>query len=35
MEDMITQVLLMEKVEGVNVDHLRDLLKELADQEKK
>ncbi len=35
MEEMVTQVLLMEKVEGVNVDHLRNLLKELADQGKK
>ncbi len=35
MEEMITQILLMEKAEGVNVDYLRDLLKELAEQEKK
>lgn len=35
MEEMITQVLLIEKAEGVNVDHLRDLLKELTEQEKK
>ncbi|WP_304521892.1 hypothetical protein [Bacillus toyonensis] len=34
MKEMITQVLLIEKAEGVNVNHLRDLLKELAEQEK-
>ncbi|MGG5737775.1 hypothetical protein [Bacillus cereus group sp. IBL03679] len=34
MEEMITQVLLMEQVDGVNVNHLRDLLKELSEQEK-
>ncbi|MFK4329969.1 hypothetical protein ABH955_000621 [Bacillus sp. RC240] len=34
MEDMINQVLLMEKTEGVNVEHLRNLLKELSEKDK-
>lgn len=33
MEDMINQVLLMEKTEGINADQLRDLLKELSEQD--
>lgn len=35
MEDMITQVLIIEKTEGESVDHLRDLLTELVEQGKK
>lgn len=34
MEDMINQVLLMEKTEGINADQLRVLLKELSEQDK-
>ncbi|WP_255302364.1 hypothetical protein [Bacillus thuringiensis] len=34
MEEMINQVLLMEKTEGKCADHLRDLLKELSEQDK-
>ncbi len=32
MEDMINQVLLMEKTEGINIDDLRELLKELSEK---
>lgn len=34
MEQMITDVLLLEKTEGVNIDHLRELLQQLADADK-
>ncbi|MDN4873654.1 MULTISPECIES: hypothetical protein [Bacillus cereus group] len=34
MEDMINQVLLMEKTEGICADNLRDLLKKLSEQDK-
>lgn len=35
MEDLVSELLLMEKTEGVNIDHLREMLIELSNTEKK
>lgn len=34
MDKMVSELLLMEKVEGVNIDHLREMLQELSNTEK-
>ncbi len=35
MEKLVSELLLMEKVEGVNIEHLREMLLELSNIEKK
>lgn len=35
MEQMISEVLLLEKTEGVNIDHLREMLKKMAESNAK
>ncbi len=35
MEEMVSQLLLMEKAEGINIDHLREMLKGLSNVESK
>lgn len=35
MENLVSELLLMEKAEGVNIDHLREMLLELSNAEKK
>lgn len=34
MENLVSELLLMEKTEGVNIDHLREMLLELSNTEK-
>ncbi|PEC81635.1 hypothetical protein CON08_00605 [Bacillus cereus] len=35
MEKLVSELLLMEKVEGANIEHLREMLLELSNTEKK
>lgn len=35
MEELVSELLLMEKVEGVNIEHFREMLIELSNTEKK
>lgn len=35
MENLVSELLLMEKTEGVSIDHLREMLLELSNTEKK
>lgn len=34
MENLVTELLLMEKIEGINIEHLREMLLELSNTEK-